>query len=168
MSGSSARSTPSRTRHAFAVLSHVQPCSRGLEKSSANSALSGRLNSGDGGGAATLEGSDAPRDSPAAIPRQNPIQVLRLIRSSEGAPIASTAHHVAGSPGALLDHSPYERKRLVRDLAPLAVDRQRVSAAFHREELGHAGILLLLVVRGMRHRGRDRVVLFTGDDQQGA
>src|SRR6267142_2692278 len=40
-----------------------------------------------------------------------------------------------------------ELERLVRDLPPAGVDRQRVPAARHLDDLGHALVALLLFVR---------------------
>src|SRR4051812_31641033 len=65
-----------------------------------------------------------------------------------------------------LDEAPNERERRVGDLAPAAVDRERVPAVLDLDDLGHALVVLLLLVRGVRDRPRDRVVLLAGDDQE--
>src|SRR4051812_11909621 len=59
-----------------------------------------------------------------------------------------------------------ELERCVRDLAPAAVDRQRVSTAGDLDELSHARVVLLLLVGGVAERMRHRVVLLAADDQQ--
>src|SRR5438034_11468945 len=82
-----------------------------------------------------------------------------------GAPVASGLR-TAVTRG--LDETSDERERRVGDLAPAAVDRERVPAVGNLVNLGHAGIVLLLLERGVRDRPRDGVVLFAGEDQQRA
>src|SRR5215218_4331390 len=59
-----------------------------------------------------------------------------------------------------------ERERGVGDFAPAAVDDQRVSMAGDLLDLGHAGVVLLLLVGGVDDRPRDGVVQLAGDEQQ--
>src|SRR5262249_31087690 len=59
---------PPRTLQALQRLSQLHPVSASLEKSSANSALAGLLNSGGGGGALSGDGSAAPTLIHATIP----------------------------------------------------------------------------------------------------
>jgi hypothetical protein len=58
-----------------------------------------------------------------------------------------------------------ELKRLLGDLAPAGVDRQRVPASRHLDDLGHALIAPLLFVGGVRDRPGDRLVRVGRDDQ---
>src|SRR5258705_8898297 len=61
------------------------------------------------------------------------------------------------------DEAPHEGESGVGDLAPTAVDDQRVAAAGHLGDLGHGLVALLPLVRGVRDRPRDGVVVFAGD-----
>src|SRR5882672_11387676 len=65
-----------------------------------------------------------------------------------------------------LNETPHEHERRVRDLAPAAVDRERVTAIGDLDDFGHAAIALLALERRVRDRPWDRVVLLAGDDQQ--
>ena len=56
----------------------------------------------------------------------------------------------------------------VGDLAPAAVDGQRVPAVLDLDDLGHAFVVLLLLVGGVGDRPGHGVVLLPGDDQQRA
>ncbi len=62
----------------------------------------------------------------------------------------------------------HEGERRGGDLAPAAVDRQRVSAVRDLQDLRHGGVAFLAPERGIRDRPRHRIVLLAGDDQQGA
>src|SRR5262245_44105228 len=59
-----------------------------------------------------------------------------------------------------------ELERGVGDLAPAAVDRQRVSAVRDLLDLGHALVALLPLERRVGDRPGDGVVLLAVDDQQ--
>src|SRR5206468_6050140 len=61
-----------------------------------------------------------------------------------------------------------ERERRVGDLAPAAVDRERVTATRDLDELGHARIALLTLVGRLGDRHRDGVILLADDDEQRA
>ena len=61
-----------------------------------------------------------------------------------------------------------EPERRVGDLAPAAVDGERVAAALDLDDLGHARVALLVLVGGVGDRPGDGVVLLAGDDQQWA
>src|SRR5712692_2984001 len=71
------------------------------------------------------------------------------------------ARPVAGSDEAL-----DEGERGVGDLAPAAVDGERVPAAGDRDELRDRLVPLLAVVGGLRDRRRHGVILVPDDDQQ--
>ena len=60
-----------------------------------------------------------------------------------------------------------EGERRLGDFLPAAVDRERVAAARHLDDLGHALVALLLLERRVRDRPGDGVVLLAGDDQSG-
>src|SRR5580704_4882930 len=60
---------------------------------------------------------------------------------------------------------PDERERPLGDLSPAGVDRKRVPAARHLDNLGHALVALLLFVGRVRDRPRDRMVRVGRDDQ---
>src|SRR5882724_3238684 len=70
-----------------------------------------------------------------------------------------------GGRSAVLFH---EREGDVRDFAPAAVDREGMAAAFHLDDLGQRGILLLQLVRGARDGPWNRVVLLARDDEKRA
>jgi hypothetical protein len=61
----------------------------------------------------------------------------------------------------------HEREGCIGDLAPAAVDRERVPAIGNLDDLCHSLAALLLFVGGVGDREWDRVVLLAGDDQQG-
>src|SRR5215216_2719655 len=61
-----------------------------------------------------------------------------------------------------------EPERLVGSLTPAAVDDQRVAVAGDLLDLGHARVVLLLLVGGVDDRRRDGVVPLAGDKQQRA
>src|SRR5271165_1679544 len=61
-----------------------------------------------------------------------------------------------------------EREGRVSDLAPAAVDGERVPAAGHLDHLGHAGVALLVLVGGAGDRRRRGVVFLAGDEQHRA
>ena len=65
-----------------------------------------------------------------------------------------------------LDEALDEIERRVGDFAPTVVDDQRVAAALHLHDLGHALVALLLLVRSVRDRPRHGVILLAVDDQQ--
>ena len=67
---------------------------------------------------------------------------------------------------ASLDESLDERKRLVGDLAPAAIDRERVAAVRDLDDLSDTRVPPLLLERGVCDRPGHRVVLLAGDDQQ--
>src|SRR6266511_3994305 len=69
---------------------------------------------------------------------------------------------------ALLGEAPDERQRRVGDLTPAAVDGERVAALLDLDDLGHALVVLLLLVGRVRDRPWDGVVLLAGDHQQRA
>ena len=54
-----------------------------------------------------------------------------------------------------------ERQRGRCDLLPTVIDRQRVSAIRHLDELGYAGVALLDLIRRLGDRARNRVVFLT-------
>src|SRR5262245_6191737 len=58
-----------------------------------------------------------------------------------------------------------ELERLLGDLPPAGVDRQRVPAALHLHDLGHALVALLLLVGRVRDRPGDRLIRVGRDDQ---
>jgi len=70
-----------------------------------------------------------------------------------------------GAPGAL-DEALDEGEGSVGDLAPAAVDGEGVAAVGNLSDLGDALVARLLLVRGVRDRPRDGVVLLAGDDQE--
>src|SRR5262245_6569863 len=57
-----------------------------------------------------------------------------------------------------------EVERGLGDLAPTVIDGERVAAVRNLDDLGHAGVVLLTLVRGVRDRPRDGVVLLAVDD----
>src|SRR5260370_4341195 len=59
-----------------------------------------------------------------------------------------------------------ERERLVGDFAPTVVDDERVAVAGYLGDLGHALVVLLVLVGGFGDRRWNRVVLLAGDDQE--
>ena len=59
-----------------------------------------------------------------------------------------------------------ERERGLGHFTPSVVNRQGMPAVGYFADLGHAGILLLLLVGGMGNRPRHGVVVLAGDDQQ--
>src|SRR5437588_3859302 len=61
-----------------------------------------------------------------------------------------------------------ESKRGSSHLAPAVIDDKRMSPVGHRYNLGHALVVLLILVGGVRDRRWHRVVLVAGDDQQGS
>src|SRR6266487_462689 len=69
------------------------------------------------------------------------------------------------TPCALLHEAFDEGEGGVADLAPSAVDGQRVAAVGHLDDLGDAGVVLLLLVGGVGDRPGHGVVLLPGDDQ---
>src|SRR5215470_16191009 len=58
-----------------------------------------------------------------------------------------------------------ELERLLGDLPPAGVDRQRVAAARHLDDLGHALVALLLFVGRVRDRPGNRMVRIGRDDE---
>src|ERR1700761_3496856 len=76
------------------------------------------------------------------------------------------------SPGAAsgrssrLGESLHEVQGGVGDLAPAAVDRERVPAVGYLDDLGHPWVALLALERGVRDGPRHGVVLLAVDDQQ--
>src|SRR5215213_9998348 len=60
-----------------------------------------------------------------------------------------------------------ELERRLGDLAPAVVDRERVTSIRHLHDLGHAGVVPLPLVGGVRDRPRHGVILLAVDDQQG-
>src|SRR5256886_16451914 len=59
-----------------------------------------------------------------------------------------------------------EGERRLGHLPPAAVDHERVPAVGYLGDLGHGLVPLLLLVRGVRDRPRDGVVLLAVDDQE--
>src|SRR5437773_10103325 len=59
-----------------------------------------------------------------------------------------------------------EGERRLGDLPPAAVDHERVPAVGYLGDRGQGLVPLLLLVRGVRDRQRDRVVLLAVDDQE--
>src|SRR6478735_5391749 len=59
-----------------------------------------------------------------------------------------------------------EGERGVGDLAPAAVDHERVAAAGHLDELGHALVALLALVGRVGDRAGHGVVLLARDDEE--
>src|SRR5438067_12954888 len=59
-----------------------------------------------------------------------------------------------------------ERERDLGHFTPSVVNRQGMPAIGYFTDLGHAGILLLLLVGGMGDRPRHGVVVLAGEDQQ--
>src|SRR5437762_150157 len=59
-----------------------------------------------------------------------------------------------------------EGERRLGDLPPAAVDHERVPAVGYLGDLGQGLVPLLLLVRGVRDRPRDGVVLLAVDDQE--
>src|SRR5260370_968232 len=59
-----------------------------------------------------------------------------------------------------------ERERDLGHFTPSVVNGQGMPAAGYFTNLGHAGILLLLLIGGMGDRPRHGVVVLAGDDQQ--
>src|SRR4029077_9130226 len=53
----------------------------------------------------------------------------------------------------------HELERLLGDLPPARVNRQRMPAACHLDDLGHALVALLLFVRRVRNRPGHRLVV---------
>src|SRR3954453_20594462 len=88
-------------------------------------------------------------------------------RSSEPSPLWGTALAAGGgdSQARPLSGEPLEELQGgVADLAPAAVNRQRVATVRNRFDLGYARVALLLVVGGAGDRPGDRVVLLAVDD----
>src|SRR5215217_7922283 len=82
-------------------------------------------------------------------------------------PPHETCHNVSSpAPQEELGEALDERERLVGDLTPAAVDGQRVSPAGDLLDLGHAGVVLLLLVGGVDDRRRDGVIQLAGEEQQ--
>src|SRR3954447_3793337 len=61
-----------------------------------------------------------------------------------------------------------KRERLVGDLAPTAVDRERMPAVRDPRDLGGTGVPSLLLVRRVDDRPRHRVILLAGYEEQRA
>ena len=61
-----------------------------------------------------------------------------------------------------------EAERGLGNLVPAAVDGERMAAVRDLDDLGHALVPLLLLVRRVRDRPRHDVVLLAVDDQQRA
>src|SRR5712672_2723211 len=64
------------------------------------------------------------------------------------------------------DEALHERQCLIGDLAPAMVDDERVAAIRYLDDLGHALVLLLLLVGGVCDRWGDRMVFPAGNDQE--
>src|SRR5215211_5464705 len=65
-----------------------------------------------------------------------------------------------------LDEALDEGQGGVGDFTPAAVDDQRVPAVLHLDDLGHALVVLLLLVGGVDDRPGDGVILLPRDEQQ--
>jgi hypothetical protein len=89
--------------------------------------------------------------------------VGRVIHGPRCAP-ACASYRSARVPCSL-DESLDELEHFVADLPPTAVDRERVSAVRDLNDLGHALVALLPLVRGIRDRPGHGVVLLARDDQ---
>src|SRR5438270_3988856 len=93
-------------------------------------------------------------------------------KTTASAPRSAASHQVRDISESIivspdfLDEALDERERGVRDLAPAIVDDQRVPAVGHLNNLGHAVISLLLLVRGVGDGPRNGVVFLAGNDQQ--
>src|SRR6266576_6437111 len=70
--------------------------------------------------------------------------------------------------GTLLGGALDERERLVGDLAPAAVDRERMPAVRDRRDLGDTGVASLLLVRRVDDCPRHRMIALAGYEQQRA
>src|ERR671930_2008306 len=70
------------------------------------------------------------------------------------------------SPAGESDEALYERERGFGDLAPAAVDRQRVPSPGHLRDLGDARVVALALVGGVGDRPRHGVVAVGRDDEQ--
>src|SRR4051794_30198583 len=80
----------------------------------------------------------------------------------EGVDGSSPSEGLCDALGEALD----ERERLVGDLAPAAIDRERMPAVRDPRDLGDTGVTSLLVVRRVDDCPRHRVIAFARDEQQ--
>src|SRR5438046_7473217 len=76
---------------------------------------------------------------------------IRSVASAERA-AAPPCHRYGMS-----EEAPDERERSAGDLPPSAIDRERVPAVGHFNDLGHADVALLLLERRIRDRPGNRV-----------
>src|SRR3954451_12656470 len=89
----------------------------------------------------------------------------RPIRACRRRTPTPSGGYVRGATPVALVEALDEGECRVGDLPPAGVDGQRVSPVWHLDELGHARVVLLPAVDGLRDGPWDGVVLLPRDDQ---